>query len=133
MLVPRIRQHAGFVLAKDLITMAGHKIIKPVSNRPRDNLSEAGKTPNAANLLCEQEECIRLCQQSFVGLSLIEDDVDGVEILMVHAMPLQYRGGKVALQRSKTKTIVTISLQQKLDGAIAKTADAIVENDRVGS
>src|SRR5438132_8683582 len=99
MLVPRIRQHAGFVLAKDLITMAGHEIIKPVSNRPRDNFSEAGKTPNAANLLCEQKECIRLCQQSFVGLSLIEDDVDSVEILIVEAVPLEQLGRELALQR----------------------------------
>jgi hypothetical protein len=44
-------------------------------------------------------------------------------------MPLQHPGGKVALQRSEPKTIMAISLEQKLDGAIAKTADAVIKDD----
>src|SRR5713226_4758805 len=51
---------------------------------------------------------------------------------MVHAMPLQQRCGKVALQGSKTQTVMTISFQQKPNGAIAKTADAIVKNNWFG-
>ena len=132
MLVPWIRQHAGFVLAKDAITVARDKVIKPVSNRPRDDSSQSRNIPNAANRFCEQEDCICLSKQRLVSLALVEDDVDGVEILMVRAMPLQQPCGKVALQRSKPKTVMTISFQQKLDSAIAKTADAIVKDDWVG-
>ncbi len=51
---------------------------------------------------------------------------------MINAVALEQGRGKVALQRSKTKTIVTISLQQKLDRAITKTADAVVKDDWVG-
>jgi hypothetical protein len=132
MLVPWIGQHAGFVLAKDLITVAGNKVIQPVSNRPRDDPSQPRNIPNAAKRFCEQEECICLCEQSLVGLSMIENGIDGVEIPMVHAMPLQQRCGKVALQRSKPKPVMPISFQQKLNGAIAKTADSIVKDNWVG-
>ena len=59
---------------------------------------------------------------------MIEDDVHGIQILMVQAMTLQQLGGKVALQRSKAQTVMAISFQQEPDGAIAKTAHAIVKD-----
>ena len=63
---------------------------------------------------------------------MIEDDVHGVEIVMVQAMPLKQRRGKITLQRSKAQAIMAISFQQKLDGPIAKTAYAIVKNYWIG-
>src|SRR5437588_581727 len=65
-------------------------------------------------------------------MSMIEDDVHGIQILMVQAMTFQQSRGKVALQRSKAQTVKAISFQQKPDGAIAKTAHAIVEDNWIG-
>jgi hypothetical protein len=47
---------------------------------------------------------------------------------VIHTVPAQNPGGKVALQRSELKTIKTISLQKELHSTIAKTADAVIED-----
>jgi hypothetical protein len=50
-------------------------------------------------------------------------------MLMIPVMTLQQRRSKGTLQRSKPQAVMTISLQQKPHGPIAKAADAVVEND----
>lgn len=47
-------------------------------------------------------------------------------------MSPQYRLPKTTLQRSKTKPVVGVALQNKLHETIAKAANAVVENNRVG-
>jgi hypothetical protein len=42
---------------------------------------------------------------------------------------VQQTRGEVALQRSKTKSIVTVAPQKKLDRAIAKPADAVIKDN----
>ena len=59
----------------------------------------------------------------------MDHGIDGVEFRMIDSMAVQQTCGEVALQRSKTKSIVTVAPQKKLDRAIAESADAVIENN----
>ena len=50
-------------------------------------------------------------QHALIRLIVILDDVDGVEILWVNAMPAQHLRREVALQRRKAQTAIAIVLQ----------------------
>src|ERR1700730_10776606 len=51
--------------------------------------------------------------------------------MRVFSVTVQNRSRKVALQRSKEQTIVSITLEQKLGQAVAKAANSIVKKDRI--
>jgi hypothetical protein len=46
-------------------------------------------------------------------------------------MTLKQLARKIALERSKPEAVMPISFEQKLHGAIAKAANAVVKHDRL--
>jgi hypothetical protein len=124
-----VGEHAAFRLAKHLIPVTRDEVIEAVTNRPRDESDYSRDIPNATQDSGKEEKGISFGKQSFGWLFIIEHRIDSVERFVIYAMPFQQSGGKFALQRSELKTIMTISLQQKLDGAIAKAADAVIKHD----
>ena len=58
--------------------------------------------------------------------------IDRVEVVRINAVTDHHVLRKFVLQRRKPETIALISLQQKLNETVAKSANAIVENNWVG-
>lgn len=126
------RQHAGFVFAEDAIAIARHHLVNQIAKHFRQDTPDCGQLPYAAQLLKHVENGIGTCQQSFVRLAVVPDDVDRVEVVGVHAVIRHQRLRKVALQRRKSKTIVCVALEKKLHQVIAESANTVVQNDWIG-
>ena len=47
------------------------------------------------------------------------DDVDGVQIVGIDAVPRQHFACEIALQRREAKAVVPVALENKLDEVIA--------------
>ena len=65
-------------------------------------------------------------------MAVVPDNIYRIEVVRIQAVTLQQAVRKFALQRCKSKTIVSITFQKKLDKMIAKSANAVVKNDWVG-
>ena len=58
--------------------------------------------------------------------------INRIKVVRVYAVSRHQALRKFALQRRKPETITLVSLQQKLNETVAKSANAIVENNWVG-
>jgi hypothetical protein len=130
--VGAVGQQTGLGLTKEAIPVLRHKIIKPVANRSRKHSCQSRNPPRPAQNIGEKQQGVRLCQQFFVGLSVIAHAVDSVEICMINTVTSQQIRREAALQWSETEPVVAISFEEKLNGAIAETADTVVKNNRAG-
>jgi len=62
---------------------------------------------------------------------VIDDHVDRVEIGGINAVAGEDAGGEGALQRGKTEGGIAIAAEDESDEAVAESADAVVDEDRV--
>lgn len=92
-----IRQHAGFMFAKDPIAVARHHFIDCVSKSSRQHADDSCQTPNALELRQHIQDRIRPRQQSLIGSLVVLDYIDGVEVVRVYAMSRHQVVGKFAL------------------------------------
>ena len=65
------------------------------------------------------ENCVRTPEQFLVGLSMVPDDVDGIQIVGIDAMTRQHFAREITLQRREAKAVVSVTLENKLDEVIA--------------
>lgn len=128
----RFRQHAGIMFAKDPITIARDHPVHRVTQNSGQDATGSRQLPNTPESLDDVENCIRAHEHTLFRFAIVNHDVERIEVVRVRPMPLEQRLGKFALQRGKEKPIMNIALQNKLDQAIAKSANAIVENNRFG-
>ena len=62
---------------------------------------------------------------------MVQNEIESVQIAAADSVLLQNGLGKFTLQRGEAETIFLVSLENELHGAIAETADTVVQNDRV--
>ena len=120
------------MLAENTIAIARHNLVNHFSKPARQHAPDSRPAPDTAELFQHVEDCVRARKQIFSGLVMVFHDVNRVEVVRVHAMSRQQRTRKFALQRRKPETIALISLEQKLNETITESANAVVENNRVG-
>jgi len=125
-------QQAGFVFAEHAITITRDYPIHPIPQYPWQNAARARQTPNATERVDHVENCVGAHQHPLSRMPMINHYVEGIEIARVCAMSFEDCLGKFALQRRKTKPVVNIALQNKLNQTVAESADAVVENYRTG-
>ena len=65
------------------------------------------------------ENRIGTLEQFLVGLRMLLDDVDGVQIVGIEAVPRQHFACEIALQRCEAKAVVPVTLEDELDEVIA--------------
>ena len=75
-----LRQHARFVLAENLITMARYKVVEAIANCFRQRLSYTGDSPDSAQRSKRINNPICTRQQTLGSLPVIKDHVEGVEV-----------------------------------------------------
>ncbi len=127
-----IRQHARLVFAEDPIAIARYYFVDSISEPSRKQAPDSRQTPNAAELRHHVKDRIRTRQQSFIGSLVVSNYIDGVEVMRIYSMTRHQAVCKFALKRRKSKTIVRIAFQQKLNEVVAESANAVVKNDWVG-
>lgn len=59
-------------------------------------------------------------------------DVNRVEVVRIQLVSRQHALRQLTLQRRKSKTIMRVTFQEKLDQPITESADAVVKNDWIG-
>lgn len=126
------RQCAGVGAAKNAIAAAGDGIVGRIAEKPGQKLQEEGGwAPEASELLEDEEGGVGAGEQRFVGEIVVEDYVDRVQIGGVDAVAGEDAGGGSALQRGETEDGMAVAAKDELDEAVAKSADAVVEEDGV--
>jgi hypothetical protein len=119
--------------------MAGDSVVGGVSEEfGKESEHECGGVPRAAELGKHEESGVGAGEQEFVCLSVwtmgvrIDDDVDRIQMAGVKVVTGEDAGGKGALQRCETEDGIAVPAKDELDEAVAQSADAVVEEDRVG-
>ncbi|HWX92861.1 MAG TPA: hypothetical protein VNY29_09535 [Terriglobales bacterium] len=123
---------AGVELAEDLVAIAGNDLVQDIANHPRQCFPE--ETTNAAGpseFAQDVGHGIGAREESFLGLLVVRDDVERVEIDSVGSMTSENLSGERALQRGEAEEILAIMLEGELDEAVAESAKAVVEEDGV--
>ena len=127
----RFRHHADLRLS-EAIAIAGNEIVDSISHPAWQHSANASNAPNAAKFLQEIKYRVGPREQVLVSSSVIPHDINRIEILSICAMMLQKIFRKLALQGRETKTISRVSVEQKLVQTIAKPANTVIENKRIG-
>ena len=85
-------------------------------------------------MLEDEERCVGAGEHEFAWMFgiLRDDHVDRIQIARVKVMALQNARGKSALQRRETEYCVAVAANDEPDQAVAKSTDAVVEDDGVG-
>ena len=87
--------------------------------------------PDSTESFQDEDDSVRAREKMFVGKFVIGDNVDGVEVVGISPVTRKDAGREGALQRCETKDGVGIPAEDELVEAVAESADAVVENDRV--
>jgi len=128
-----IRQRTGLVLSEDAIPVPRDQVVAPVAHSPWEQREQhRAKLPTSAKLPQDLNGCVVSRKQSLTGLLVIEHQIKRVEIIGIGIVLPQKVAGKIALQRCEPKPVSMIVLEHKLDQAVAESANAIVEDDRIG-
>jgi hypothetical protein len=123
--------------------MAGDSVVSGVEEElGKESEYECGSVPRAAELGKHEESGGGAGEQEFVCLFVcvsvwtmgvrIDDDVDRIQMAGVKVVTGEDAGGKGALQRCETESGIAVAAKDELDEAVAESADAVVEEDRVG-
>jgi len=130
--VSRIGEHASVRFTKDAIPVTRDKIIKPVANSSRDDSGQSPNPPDASQHVAKKKKGIAPGQQLLVWLSVIAHRINSVEIGVINVVTFQQIGRERALQGREPEPVMPISLEEKLHGAIAETANTVVKHNRAG-
>lgn len=130
---------ARIILPKYPVPPASHNVVYPIPQNTRHNPQHITRpAPHSPNLPQNKYQRVGSRQQSLFlslisRLSRIEinQHVKRVETRRVHVMSTQNPAGKHALQSGKQKNASSISLENKLDSAVAKTAYAVIQQNRM--
>ena len=112
--------------------MLGHQLVYRVAKCFWQHPSHSRELPDSIQLRQQVKHRIRAKQERFIGLPVVSHDIDSVEVVRIQIVALQQAVRKFALQRGKSKTIVRITFEKKLDEMITESANAVVKNDWVG-
>ena len=127
-------KRAAVILSESAIAIARDRVVSPVAKRPRHQSQESfQRRPDAANFLQDDKPSVGARYQPLVRLSVVKHDVDGIQILRGNAVMPQKVDSKIALQGCKAKAVARIALEDETYEAIAKRADAVIKDDRVGT
>ena len=85
----------------------------------------------SAQLTSRAQDRIRALQQSLIGLFIVLDNVQRVQIFRIEAVPSQDLLSKVALKRRKAQPSFLIVPQQKLDQGVAQPANTVIEKNGI--
>ena len=126
-------QGANFGAAEKAVTVAGYDVVSRVAEDFGQELQEeCGGSPEAWELLQDEEDGVGAGEQTFVGELVVEGDIDRVENARIDAVAGEDGGGERALQRRETEDGIAIAAKNELDEAVAESAAAVVEEDGVG-
>jgi hypothetical protein len=79
----------------------------------------------------DEDDSIRPSQQLFVAKTIINDDIDSIEVLSIHPVPRQNPPGQHTLQRGESEEPIRIAPQNELHQPVAEAANAVVKKDGV--
>jgi len=75
------------MLAKHLITMSRYKIVERIAQGFWQNLRPSGEFPNSVQVSQRIHHTVRARQETLRSLTVIQDDVEGVKIERISAVP----------------------------------------------
>jgi hypothetical protein len=126
-------QHTGFEAAEEAVAVASYGVVGRVAEKFWDQLQQGCNWgPRACELLQDEEDGVGAGEEEFVGKSIVEDNIDRVEVAGVGPVAGEDAGDESALQRGETEERIAIAAENELDQAIAESANAVVEEDGVG-
>ena len=127
-----IGQRADIELAEDLVAIAGNNLVQDVANHPRQySPEETTNAPAPSEFAEDVGHGIGAGDESFLGLLVVRDDVERLEIDSIGSITTENLSGERALQRGEAEEILAIMLEGELDEAVAESAKAVVEEDGV--
>ena len=120
----------GVVASKNAVTVAGDEAIGRVAEGTRNKLErECERAPDSAEVLEDEEDGVRAEEQRFVGLVVVDDEVDRIEVGRIRAVADKDAGGQRTLQRGEAEDGAAIAAEDESDQPVAETADTVVEED----
>src|SRR5580692_11458501 len=127
------RDRARIVLTEDAISVSRYQIVAPVSQPQRQRLQKRTHgSPSSTQFPESYNGCVRPGCNPLPRKIVVQHHVHGVEIVWRGVVASKYVGCKFTLQRSKTEAVVRIAVQEELNQPVTETANAVVQNDRVG-
>jgi hypothetical protein len=128
------RDRARVVLSEGAVPIPCDQVVAPSSQPPGKHAQRgAQSSPSSAQFPQNRDGSVGPRRNPLFPQAAIPHYVHRVEVVGGSAVPSEDLCGKIALQGGETEAVLRIVLQHELNHPVAKTADAIVENDRIGA
>src|SRR5438034_11180935 len=126
--VLRPRQQALFMAAEDAIPGSSDKVVHAVQECRREDACQARHLPRPPELAGDEERGVALREEPSSRRPVVRQNVERGQLVRVTSAALHHRFSRCTLERSEIENGAVIVLEEELQKAAAKPADAVVEN-----
>src|SRR5580658_488279 len=128
------RDRARVVLPEGAVPIPCDQVVAPSSQRQGKHAQRSAQSsPTSAQFPQHRNGGVGPRRDPLFPQAAIDYHVHGVEVFGRCAMASQELGSKITLQGGETEAVLRIMLQHELNQPVAETADAIIENNRIGA
>lgn len=130
--VPWVRKRALVEFSEQAIPISRNEIVERVPDETRHRAEQCcDEFPDTAKAAQQQDRRFRARAEALARFFGIGHDIESVEVVGGDAVTGEDPGRNRSLQCRKTELILPVASQGELDESIAKSADAVIEDDGV--
>jgi hypothetical protein len=124
---------AGVVLTEDAVTVAGNEIVAPVTQGSWKKGRQIGeRAPEPSQFAADRDGGRRPGLHQLSWRTWLYNQANTSRVVDADRMTQKDLPGEFTLQCRKVEQVVAVTLEDEANTAVAKPADTVVKNDRVG-